>query len=409
MSNVSSPSIVVVSDDLTGAVAAAAEAARGGATTDVRAWSAVSATPVEADALVIDTHSRLTPEPVAAARVADLACNLAARFPQALPYKRVDSLLRGNTAVEVETWAAAVQRPAIVAVGAPAYAITTLRGIQHKNGVAIDVDDGNLDGTRRHPIALLAAEHIDIERLRAPDLVRQLEHITASGRHAVVDTAEVSDLQHLSKAVVSMSQPVGLVGSYGLLGAWVEALRAADRMVVDHPPALVVATSYRAATRQQIEAFGQGSNVAVVDGTAAVADAVDEAVNALGRGKHVAITTVGRDVAFEPRPDVAIHAAQIVARVLMQRTPSGLVLLGGEVSSALVGMLRPDHLEVLSEPWPATPVMRVVGGSNDGLLAVIQSGSQGEHTRTIHAVEMLSAIAAGRMTPPISTLTGGRP
>ena len=398
------PVVVVLSDDLTGAVAAASESARAGASTEVVSWDRLPEAS-KAQALVIDTNSRLLGSAEAADRVRTVAIAAMRTFgPSPVMYKRLDSLLRGNTFAEIEAWQQEVRRPIIMAAAAPSYAVTTVDGCQHVGGELMTLDANGPDGTPMHPRQLLAAELISLQTLRKDDFTSRLSAAILEGRNVTVDSESLSDLSRVAvgvRAIQRTGRNVGLAGSYGLLGAWFEVALTRTR-----PGALVVATSYRAATRRQIEVIAESLDTLVLDATRNEDEIVfTEAVAGLNSGKNVAlITTQEGAPAVEPRQDVALHTAAIAARVLAEVTPTGLVLLGGEVSSALMRLLAPTGLSVAAEPWPATPIMRLHGGRHDGLLAVIQSGSQGDATRTLHAMEVLAAVDDGRLARP----TGGK-
>jgi uncharacterized protein YgbK (DUF1537 family) len=389
-----SPQVVVVSDDLTGAVAAAGESSRAGATTEITFWDRMPSRS-SADALVVDTNSRLLSPNEAAERIRTVTRYAVHAFGQhAMMYKRVDSLLRGNTQAEMRAWADVLQRPVVVAPCAPSYGITTEDGNQKLWGEPIEVTGNGADGTHVQPCQLIESELMSLHTLTSPTFDVRLEAAVSAGRNILVDSASLADLRRVAAGIHKLDggRDVGVAGSYGLLGAWLET--ALQR---ESPGALIVATSYRAATRRQIDLLAEGSATVVIDATGNSDRVIAEAITGLRSGKNVALITVPQSGGLgAPRPEIAVTTAHIAARVLAEVNPAGLVLLGGEVSSALIRLLGPTLLSVVSEPWPATPVTRLHGGPFDGLLAVIQSGSQGEPTRTIHAIDVLASLGARR-------------
>lgn len=397
------PKAVVLSDDLTGAVAAAGEAARAGARTEIVHWDCIPSLS-NAHALIVDTNSRLLNQAEAAERVR--ACTVAALYsfgPGTLMYKRVDSLLRGNTHAEMTAWHDVVQRPVVLAAAAPSYGITTRSGRQEVNGMQLDLTDAVGEESSAHPYQLLDSEVLSLQALRSESFPVRLAANMSAGRSVVVDSESLNDLNLVATGIRKVQRDgtdLALAGSYGLLGAWFETELERER-----PGVLVVATSYREATRQQIEVIAQGLHTIVLDATRGADGVVDEAVKGLRAGMNVALTTMrDRSGLASPNAAVAVNTAQTAARILADVTPTGLVLLGGEVSSALIRLLKPQRLSVLGEPWPATPITRIEGGNHDGMLAIIQSGSQGDAMRTLHAIELLASDDRRRT----NTSTGGQ-
>ena len=90
--------IVVIADDLTGAAELAGAAHQRGLNAEVQTCFDASS---KADLVAIDTNTRSLPATEAARHVADLACLINASNP-AWIYKKTDSVLRGNIAVEIE-------------------------------------------------------------------------------------------------------------------------------------------------------------------------------------------------------------------------------------------------------------------------------------------------------------------
>lgn len=394
---------MVLSDDLTGAVAAAGESTRAGARTEIVQWDRIPRLS-DAHALIVDTNSRLLNLTEAAERVR--ACTLLAleRFgPGPLMYKRVDSLLRGNTRAEVVAWRDVLRRAVVLAAAAPSYGITTEQGLQQINGRRLDLAHGVEEGNFAHPYQLLDSEVLSLQVLRSGSFPKRLATSTSAGRDVVVDTESIGDLNVVATGIRAAQRgglDLALVGSYGLLGAWLEAGLERQK-----PGALVIATSYRETTRQQLDVLAQDLHTIILDAVGDADGVVDEAVSGLCAGMNVVLTTVGgRSALASPRAAVAINTARIAIRILAGATPTGLVLLGGEISSALIRLLEPQRLSVVSEPWPATPIVRVEGGAHDGMLAIIQSGSQGDAMRTLHAIELLAAAGRCRNDRP----TGGK-
>jgi len=111
------PSIVALSDDLTGAVALAGEARRRVHDVRVVSWDRAVRRSTGTRALVIDTCSRLIDEQIARSRVRDVLEVVAES--EATMYKRVDSYLRGPVAAELDAWTSVLRMPLLIAPAAP--------------------------------------------------------------------------------------------------------------------------------------------------------------------------------------------------------------------------------------------------------------------------------------------------
>ena len=125
--------ILIVADDLTGAADCAAACALHGLKTVLLLEDSIA--PPDADVLAFDANTRCASAGVAAFRTAEIVRGHSAD----IVYKKIDSMLRGNPAIEV---AAALQayravRSGAIAVVAPAFPAmgrTTKRGWQYVRG-----------------------------------------------------------------------------------------------------------------------------------------------------------------------------------------------------------------------------------------------------------------------------------
>ncbi len=130
-----SPPIVVLADDLTGA----AEISAIGHAHGLRAVVALSpdSLPPDAELLVFDTDSRLNPADEAARKIRHIAERLPAALKQHV-FKKTDSVLRGPVAAEVEAAATALGRDTVLLAPAnPSLGRTIHQGIYHVNGVPL--------------------------------------------------------------------------------------------------------------------------------------------------------------------------------------------------------------------------------------------------------------------------------
>lgn len=327
--------LLCISDDLTGAVACGAELRRRGLTVSVASWEAPISD--EVDAHVADTASRLLPATEAARRVASLVDDRGARSV----YKRIDSRLRGNVAAELEALTGTLGRAALIAAAAPAYGITTDSGIQRRGSDPVQTDD--LEGPSSARLAEILGK--DAREVAARPGVAELEQSLGGARYVVCDASSLADLAALADSAKQARTPFVPVGSYGLASAL--TVHAAT------PRILVAVGSRDPVTERQLELATHDTNAVVLRG-----DSSSVATQAL--------------------------------RAIREERPDGMIIIGGETASAVVQFCGVESMEIIAEPWPATPIVRFVGGSLDGVRGIVKSGGRGDDTWLLYAIGMLS-------------------
>ncbi|MFC4360335.1 four-carbon acid sugar kinase family protein [Halobium salinum] len=164
--------VLVVADDLTGAMDTGHEFAARGCRTTVQVGGDDGDGPAEASAdqsdddasvTVVDTDSRYADADAARESVATVVRETVAADPDAVVYKKVDSTLRGNVAAEVTAARAAADRPlALVAPAFPANGRLTAEGHHLVDGVPVTAtaagDDAKAPATSYLPRLLGESE-----------------------------------------------------------------------------------------------------------------------------------------------------------------------------------------------------------------------------------------------------------
>jgi uncharacterized protein YgbK (DUF1537 family) len=356
--------LLAISDDLTGALACAAEARRAGSRVAVRRWDATTAADRDVDVLVLDTASRLAEGTDAATRVRDaISRGRAAVGDDAVLYKRIDSGLRGNVVPELEATRAATGLPLVLAPAAPAWGITTEGGVQLIDGRPVSSaaygDAGEVPAPARVRTWLAGpVEELALDDVRDARLPALLQDACTDAVAVVCDAARASDLGRLASALAALPGPVVVVGSYGLAGAMLR------RQAPQQPAVLVVAGSLQVTSRAQL---------------AALREEADPDVHVLA-------------APASPGPADPALAARLAADAVARGrdlAPVALVLVGGETAAATLAAGGVERVQVLAEPWPATPVVRLHGGVFDGVRAVVKSGARGDERWLVHAVDLL--------------------
>lgn len=392
MSN--SPDVIVLSDDLTGTTGAGADAIRHSSSVAIVPWTKIDTFEPE-PVSIVDTHSRLLDGAEAAARVREVMGVLMDRFGLRPHFhKRVDTQLRGPVAEELAAWAHAHRQPVLFAMSAPSLGVTTVGGHQLLHGEALRVRADDPDASRvAGPAELLSPAPTVLAADASREAVRDALRVS---RFVSMDGSASADLDYagaIAWQLESGGEPVATVGSIGLLASYLRSRRVERRQ----PGVLVVSDSLKPATRGQLSAFAAHHPLFAL-GELSDDALVDVIRDRLAEGSDVALSSIVPDEACAIADSaVAMRVADIAARVLEQIRPRGLVVMGGEAASQLVRRLDIDRLDVVSEPWPATPISRLrTAGPLEGLDVVFQSGSQGEPGRLSLIVSTLHGMSITR-------------
>jgi uncharacterized protein YgbK (DUF1537 family) len=405
--------LVIIADDLTGAADSAALMTRRGSTSIVldpdEEWP-------PAEVVAVDTDSRHRAPGLAAARVAAAARR--ARQLGAPVFKKVDSTMRGNIAVELRALTGALGgeavRPLVVMAAAfPAMSRTTVGGVVHVDGTRLDAhgSDGDLvglltrGGLRTRPLGLRALA-------AAAELAAALDAAHAAGEHAVVvDGVTEQHLETVAAAARLARCPLVLAGSGGLGRAL--AGPAAEASVVEdageRPPwavgeaqgghALVVVGSHAPQARAQLARLAErGVRIVWLDGptertSARLRDGLRSGPVALAPD---AAAPVVRGEA--PRVARALAAATVAAL----DEAGHLVTTGGETARAVLGTLGVTRLDVLGELEPGVVRCAVPGR---GLRLTLKAGAFGDPDTLLRCLAWPShpgSRTTGRpLTPPV--------
>jgi 4-hydroxythreonine-4-phosphate dehydrogenase len=369
--------LVIVADDLTGAADSAAHLA--GYAEVVLLVHADPPWP-RAGVIALDTDSRHLGPAEAARRVA-AAIGRSVTLG-AVPFKKIDSTLRGNVAVEVRAAAdaCAASGPAPLVVVAPAFPAvgrTTAGGVVHVDGRPLSdaVHGGDL-------LRLLAAERFTPELVGRPgsagDVVARLHAATQRGADAVVVDAETDDdLRSVAVGALAGGVPVLFVGTGGLARAFDEVVRdgsAHAPAAVPAGPALVVVGSHSPQARAQLRALVEAGVAGTAWSEAIEPGELARAIRAgLGRGAVVLSPDVAVPVDHTRAAAVAEGLATAACAALDHVTT--LIATGGETARAILTRHGVAHLRVVGELEPGVVLMHVEGRD---LSVVTKAGAFGD-------------------------------
>lgn len=359
----------VIADDLTGALDTAAPLARRTGplpvfwqTNMLAGWSGSCA---------LDTGSRDgpagSPDWLAAFADADLA------------YKKVDSLLRGNTVGEIAACLASGRfASAVIAPAFPAQQRITRGGRQYWRAAPAQPWE---------PVACdLAAE------LRQRGL--RLQHVADPARLRdrgwfLCDAMTADDLAALVAAGEGLAAPVLWCGSAGLARA-LAAVPEQPQAPRLEAPLLVVIGSHHPVTGAQLRALIERQPDSVIRIGLAEAGAETPALDELARrlagdGRAALVVEVPDGTGAEIA--APFYDRVFAAAVRRLAPPRSLVVTGGATLRRLVGVLEARALLVTGEPLPGVPRSVLQGGLRDGTAVISKSGAFGDPGLLIRLAE----------------------
>lgn len=328
----------LLADDLTGALDAAAPFAAARAAITVR-WRADDDAGSQLDwadgDAALSTSSRDLPGPAAIDRVRRLAPGLAAGRPA---FKKIDSLLRGNTAAEI-----------VAAHRAGGFATTLVAPAFPAQG------------------RLVRAGRLRIAGGGAQDGVDLTALLAAAGAErgvTVCDTADDGDLAHL---VAAHRHDPGVLwaGSSGLARAFAAAVPVSA--VPRAARALMVTGSAHAVTRRQVAALAAAAPASVIadDGRRPASDIAGSVAQRLASGRAAVL-----DAAVDGSRMRALFAA--LAEVAC---PDLLVVAGGDTLLRLLGALACRSIAVPGEVAAGLPLSTLTDGAWAGVPLISKSGA----------------------------------
>ncbi|HHH40823.1 MAG TPA: four-carbon acid sugar kinase family protein [Chloroflexi bacterium] len=374
--------LVVIADDLTGALDSAGRLAARLGTVPVHLT--LGGLPGPHPALVYDAQTRHAEEAAVRQRVAHRV-RAARRQGARCLYLKVDSTLRGPIATTVATaWEVWGGASVLVCPAFPAQARTVVEGRLLVDGVPVDETPFGRDP--HHPVAsaLLAdhltgvpgpAHHLPLAGVRmGAEAVAQ-----ALRKHAGLWTADATDeeeLTTLAQGAVRAGLTL-LVGSAGLLHPLPEALGLPRP---EHPPAppsvpgpiLVVVGSRHPRARAQVRTLRAAALPRVH-----LVTATEEPFRA-GQEDQVVLELAAEATALEGREGIG-----------------ALVVVGGETARAVAAAMGFRRLEVRGEVLPGIPWawgQRTAGGP---VLWVSKAGGFGEAKTLVEIVAWMRA-SSGR-------------
>ena len=428
----SSSSVTVLADDLTGANATGALFARMGLRTRTITASAAAALEAaaldasaegprdDADVTVVTTGTRTTPPPEAARVVAKLLGSAPGLARAPLVAKRVDTTLRGPVAAELEVLLACRRRSGerVVAVAVPAYPAagrTTVDGVHLLHGVPLQETSAGQDPltpVRSSRVAALLtagtclrAEELHRDVLGSGEAAERLTRAVATADVVVLDAETEPDLTRLAALVATVRHDSGVdvvpVDSGPFAAAYCAALGLRQQRY--DAPVLLVVGSTAEPTSRQVEHAVETLGIRVLE-----ADPADLDDLAPRTRRHLTGSDTGqpRDLCWQVAPPRGGLDAQLAARiphalaraarqVLEETEVAGVFACGGEVAAALLEALEVHSLEIEGEVQPLVVTGRVRGGRWDRLPVITKGGMVGDDRAITASIGRLHQMHEG--------------
>lgn len=344
-------------------------------------------------------------------------------------YKKIDSTLRGNIALECLGMLEEMKAQcAVIAPAYPQQGRRTVGGYQLVRGIPVEktvVARDPLFPVRQSHLPTLLGQQANPELVgyiplsqvlhgAGPILVRLNELIKDGKKLVVIDATSTEDLEQIALAI-EKAQKNGKVlpcGSAGLAQALSDlwAAEPEENKILQFPkaqlslpssPILITSGSTTDTTRQQIMRlienytyYGQGSQLAIFDlppdqilGLSPVDDTMSRIIEALGERNTVVLATALQEEAYLrtvtlaqehniTETDASHKAQEVLARMtaeISRKLPVKLVLTGGETTCEVCARLDIQELEIIAEADESIPLTR----DNHGRWIVTKSGGFG--------------------------------
>jgi uncharacterized protein YgbK (DUF1537 family) len=397
--------IAIIADDLTGAADAGVQLVHAGYRTAV-CFRESEVLADDLDAVSFDTDSRTMPAGFAAKRVLEAA---RATREARIVYKKLDSTLRGNVAVELAAALGGARRDlAIVAPAFPAAGRTTVGGTQRVNGLPVDetemADDPHTPVQVGHVPSLLDEAFSSVGVLSIGDLAdsERVRRALEESECVVADAERDADLEALVRAVPDPTR-VLWAGSAGLafaLGSIYPGPCAGDVGVQRAPvrPVLVVVGSLSGVAREQLRRlvgeYGEVDVPVEAEGVSALERTVVAARDALvGRACAVVHSPEERGDSSE---SVLGSLAEVAVGLSERGLFGGLVLTGGATAVGVARRLGATGIRLEGEVETGVPMGTLIGPRPYPV--VTKAGGFGGPDTLVGAVEALAHSREERNT-----------
>jgi uncharacterized protein YgbK (DUF1537 family) len=417
--------LLVIADDLTGALDTGVQLAKRGIETEVRIFSgAGGASPAASSfpVMVVDTQSRHLPPEEAFARVRDAArkgCSAGARGF----YKKTDSTLRGNIGAEIAGLLAGAEprRPLIFIPAFPALGRTTRLCRQYVGGVSLEKTAFARD--RLNPITTAdiaeiiktQAPALDVLSVRPGALAETLGHCPPEAGEKTVIVADGENEEDLAETFRQIAaagkslpadagEPPLLAGCAGFAAYLPELLgiaAAAPERPRPEPPFLVINGSLNSVSLNQVRTAIAGGFKDIRLRPEALAPRTEAEEKKLiiknlkeylSHGQPAVLRNVLRPEELEDYlrqaaglgiPEKSLHTVlprvygEILRGLVSEMANASLAVFGGDTLAGILNAFGKSSIIPLAEIFPGVVIARIPGIENPRYI-VTKAGGFGD-------------------------------
>lgn len=404
-------SYIFVADDFTGASDTLATLARAGLR--VRLFRDLPAQDdiIGLDAWGIATHARSLNCNDIVELAQYLGKGLAHFHPQFLHLKVCSTFDSsrdiGNIALFAKELAKAAKRDNIAVIGGqPSLGRYAIFG-----NLFAKAPDGQIYRIDRHPIM---SAH-PVTPMHEADLIRHLADLGLTGLQTIgrkqkgtafprfYDALEQADIASAGHDLMSLQQPVLIMGSSSVAEAWIlsKQFSQADNQpfaIMADGPIFCFAGSRSSLTTAQIAAAETIARLPInpadmLAGNNNLEQARAWVLERLAHGQDCLAYLTADSAGNIPAAELARRSATFVRMIMSENRAKGLVVAGGDTSSAIVNALAPNHLDYAGDICEGVPVL--LGNlSENAYPLVLKGGQMGGNNFFMRAISKLKTSLA---------------
>ncbi len=354
--------VLIVADDLTGAMDTAGPFAAQGLATAVvvEPLTCDPATVAWAEVVALNTASRHLAPDAAARRVGECAARFAS--PSfAIVFKKIDSTLRGNVAVEtLALMQATARRGALVSPAFPAQGRTVSGAMVQVKGTPLPQTSFARDALSPPPIDPLDQVFEALPQAPTVACWRRGDAAPSADAVTIADAASDEDVTASLQSVGTRLDQVLLVGSAGLglaLARTLAPARGRRQPLPSSPGTIVFVVGSRAPqSRAQVERLRDEAGSRVIEAP----NGMVRSLQPLDGARQVVILAVPDPTRGEGDASQVADALSRAALDAVRASGSGmLVATGGDTAIALLKASGCAALEVMGDLMPGIPYARI--------------------------------------------------
>lgn len=349
--------VLIVADDLTGALDTAGPfAARGVRTKVVAEPLACDPAAVEqAQVVALNTASRHLPAEQAASHVRQCVARFAGQA-FGLYFKKIDSTLRGNVVAEtLAVMSACKLEHALIAPAFPAQGRTVIDGVVHVDGVPLAQTGFARDALSPPPLQPLGEVFGDAIGRARVGAWRSNEKLAWAGHSVVVaDALRDADLSEVFDQLGTAGAPSLLVGSAGLGNVLAHHLQGGDKppLPVTTKPIVFVVGSRASRSREQVERLRALPDTRAVE---APNGRVGDAADVQGANQIVLLAVEDARTGAGDAVEVAANITRAGLEMIDRVGADVCVVTGGDTAIALLTMAKCRVIDVCGDVMPGIP------------------------------------------------------